>query len=77
MNDLQTILEGGTQTALMFGIDSEKRPLLSAAPGITACLGSICSWSLIRAPRQKAFFGRCGSTFISVHRISIQQSPSG
>gem|GEM_PF-562346 len=55
MNDLQTILEKGTQTAKLFGIDSEKTPRLSAALAINVCLGSICSWSLIRAPRQKLF----------------------
>ncbi len=55
LNDLQTISEKATQTAKLFGTDSEKRPRLSTALAINICLGSICSWSLIRAPRQKLF----------------------
>jgi hypothetical protein len=55
MNDLQTISVKATQTAKLFGTDSEKRPRLSAALAITVCLGSICSWSSIRAPRRKLF----------------------
>jgi hypothetical protein len=57
MNDLQMISEKGTQTATPFSADSEKGRGLFAALGlaINKCLGSTCSWSLIRAPLQKLF----------------------
>lgn len=54
MNDLQTISKKGTQTVTPFSVDSEKGRWLFAALGlaISTCIGSICSWSLIRALRK-------------------------
>jgi len=54
MNDLQTISKKGIQTATPFSVDSEKGRWLFAALGraISMCIGSIYSWSLIRALRK-------------------------